>query len=80
MNKKVLGMTKDECNENIVREFIALRAKIYSVKIDRVRKEIKGVKDMVTARLSINDFRKCLLAKRLNHGSMYLFKSKVHQV
>ena len=80
MNKKVLGMTKDECNENIVREFIALRAKIYSVKIDRVRKEIKGVKDMVTARLSINDLRKCILEKRLYHDSMYVFRSKNHQV
>ena len=74
---------KNECNRNIIRESTALRAKMYSVKIDRVDKEIKKikcVKDSVTTRLRINDFRKSLLVKRLYHDSMYVCRPKIHRV
>ena len=73
MNKKVLGMIKDECNGKVIREFIGLWAKMCFVKIDRVDKEkkTKGVRNSVTARLSINDFRKCLLEKKFCHDSIY---------
>lgn len=52
INKKVLGMIKDECNGKIMKEFIGLRAKIYSYITDNMEKEvkkIKGVKQCVTA-------------------------------
>ena len=65
MNKKIMI---DECNAKVIREFIDLRDKIYSVKIDGIDKEIKkikGVRNNVTARLIINVFRKCLLEKKL---------------
>ena len=38
---------------NIIRKFIDLRAKIYSVKIDRVDKKIKGIGNGITARLMV---------------------------
>ena len=56
---------------------------MYSVKIDGVDteiKKIKGVKQCVTKKLSINDFRKCLLEKKLYYDTMYIFRSKVHQI
>ncbi len=56
---------------------------MYSVKIDKVQKEIKkikGVKKCVSNRLSIKDFRKCLLKKQLYYDSMYVLRSKVHQI
>uniref|UniRef100_A0A1B0FMV5 Uncharacterized protein n=1 Tax=Glossina morsitans morsitans TaxID=37546 RepID=A0A1B0FMV5_GLOMM len=61
LNKKVLGMMKDECNGKIIKEFIGLRSKLYSFKIGEDGKEtkkIKGVKSCVTAKLSVDDFRK----------------------
>lgn len=83
LNKKVLGMMKDECNGKVIKEFIGLRAKMYSVKKDGEEKEIKkikGVKQCVTSKLSIDDFRKCLLDKKLYYDSMYVFRSKVHHI
>ena len=69
-NKKVLRMIKCECNGKAMKEFIGLRAKMYSVKIDKVEKEIKKIKQCVTNKLSISDFRKCLLHIRRFCGIM----------
>ncbi|XP_059221314.1 uncharacterized protein LOC131995971 isoform X1 [Stomoxys calcitrans] len=82
-NKKVLGMMKDECGGKIMKEFIGLRSKMYSIKIDKVDEEIKkikGVKHCVTAKLSTNDFKKCLFEQINYYDSMYVFRSKIHQL
>ena len=55
----------NECIGKVMKEFIGLRAKMYSVKIDKVEKEIKKIKQYVTNKLSINDFRKYLLHKSI---------------
>ena len=43
-DKNVLGMMKDEYNGKVIREFISLQAKVYSVKIYIIDKEIKKLK------------------------------------
>ena len=83
LNKKVLGMMKDECNGKIIKEFIGLRSKMYSFRTDQDEndvKKIKGVKKCVTSRLSLKDFRKCLLENKTYHESMYVFRSKLHTI
>ena len=49
MNKKVLGMFKDEAGGNITEEFVGLRAKLYSFKMleGEEEKKCKGIKKMV---------------------------------
>ena len=46
VNKKVIGMFKDECGDKIMQEFVRLRAKLYSYKMyegDEAKK-CKGIK------------------------------------
>ena len=60
VNKKVIGMFKDECGGKIMHEFVGLRAKLYSYKMyegDETKK-CKGVKSSVQVWL-----RKRLLSK-----------------
>ena len=61
-NKKVLGVFKDETNGKMIKEFIALRAKCYSVKMDSLeeKKRCKGVKKCVKKRIVHEDFKKAL--------------------
>jgi len=87
INKKKLGMMKDECSGNIIKEFIGFRAKMYSIQISNINnvetteiKKIKGVKASVTSKLTIDDFRDCLYNKIKEVGTIYLYKSKLHQI
>ena len=44
-NKKVIGMMKDECGGKQISEFVGLRAKMYSYRLDKKEeKKAKGVK------------------------------------
>ena len=47
-NKKVIGMMKDECGGEQILEFVGLRAKTYSYKLnEREEKKAKGVKKVI---------------------------------
>ena len=49
VNKKVIGMMKDEAGGKIIEEFVGLRAKLYSVKMyeGKEEKKCKGIKKSV---------------------------------
>lgn len=67
LRKKVPGYFSDEVKGDTILEFIALRAKSYSYKIDRVGKNIKikakGVRGhVVKNHMSFDDHKRCLFA------------------
>ena len=63
LNKKVIGLMKDELGGAIMTEFVALRPKLYSYrKLDGAEdKECKGIKKCVVKKtLSFGNYKTCL--------------------
>ena len=77
-NKKVIGKFKDETAGDPVREFVGLRAKMYSMVTvkGKDKKAGKGIKKSVRHQ----DFKDCLFEKREYQHSMMSFRSEQHQV
>ena len=60
MNKKMPSLIKDENNGAILIEFIALRAKMYALRVDG-KKDSKKAKDVKVARtITFDDYTRCL--------------------
>ena len=63
LNKKVIGLMKDELGGQIMTQFIALRPKLYSYrKLDGAEdKKYKGIKKCVVKKTrSFEDYKNCL--------------------
>ena len=63
VNKKVLGMFKDEAKGKNIKEFVGLRAKLYSYKMEegKENKKCKGIKKAVVERtIRHEDYKTCL--------------------
>src|SRR5204863_213207 len=77
VNKKVIGMFKDEAAGNQIEEFVGLRAKLYSYKMAEVDyKKFKGVKrNVVRNSITHEDYRDCLLTKQNQQRQMNVIRS-----
>ena len=63
VNKKVLGMFKDEAKGKNIKEFVGLRAKLYSYKMEegKENKKCKGIKKAVVEKsITHKDYKTCL--------------------
>ena len=83
VNKKVVGLMKDELGGGIITEFVALRPKGYSYKTnDNIElKKAKGTKQCVVKKvLRFNDYKNCLFANGKVLRSQQRFKSENHAV
>ena len=64
-NNKVLGLMKDECKGKVIKEFIGLCSKMYSVLIQGRREPIKKAEGVQSAivknKITFDDYKKCLL-------------------
>lgn len=83
-NKKVIGMFKDEAGGKIIEEFVGLRAKLYSYKMFKSKKEnkkCKGVKEaVVKSKISFNDYKRCLFSGNKLYRQMNVFRSRKHEI
>ena len=83
INKKVIGLMKDELGGDIITEFVALRPKAYSyIKNNFTEmKKAKGTKKCVVNKiLRFDDYKKCLFDNGKVLKSQQRFKSENHEV
>ena len=85
LNKKVIGLMKDELGGKIMNEFAALRPKMYAYrKLDGVEdKKCKGIKKCVVKKtLGFNDYKECLFNSVGNSifRSQLMFRNRKHEV
>ena len=83
-NKKVIGMMKDEAAGKIIKEFVGLRAKLYSFKIHEGKageKKCKGVKkSVVKKKISHQDYKDCLFGGGPQMRKMNVIRSHRHEI
>ena len=81
-NEKVIGLMKDELGGKIMKEFISLRPKMYSYRVEESEpKKCKGIKKCVVKKtISFEDYKRCLLEERNIHRSQLMFRSVKHKV
>ena len=83
INKKVLGMFKDEAAGKIIKEFVGLRSKLYSYKMDEGEesKKCKGVKkQVVESSISHEDYKTCLRTGKEQLRKQNILRSYDHEV
>ena len=83
LNKKVIGLMKDELGGKIMTEFVALRSKLYSYrKLDGLEgKKCKGIeKCIVKKTLTFEDYKTCLFSDSTEYRSQLMFRSSKHEV
>ena len=83
MNKKVIGMFKDELGRKIIKEFCAIRAKTYAYLMDDdiETKKAKGVKRCaIKHRLMFENYKDSLFKNKTILKSQLRFKSDHHNV
>ena len=83
LNKKVVGLMKDELGGKIMTEFVALRPKLCSYKkLDGSEdKKYKGIKNCVVKKtLTFEDYKTCLFSDSMDNRSQLMFRSAKHEV
>ena len=82
LNKKVIGLMKDELGEEIMTEFVTLRPKMYVYKTgESESKKCKGIKKcVVRPTISFEDYKNCLLSGEASYRSQLMFRSSKHEV
>ena len=83
INKKVLGMFKDEAAGKIIKEFVGLRAKLYSFKMEEggENKKCKGVKkQVVESSITHEDYKTCLTTEKEQLRKQNILRSYNHEV
>ena len=83
LNKKVIGLMKDELGGKIMTEFVALRPKLYPYKkLDGLQdKKCKGIKKCVVKKtLTFEYYKTCLFNDSTEYRSQLMFRSSKHEV
>ena len=83
LNKKIIGLMKDELGGKIMTEFVSLRPKLYSYKVldGSEDKKCKGIKKCIVKKsLAFEDYKACLFNDSTEYRSQLMFRSSKHEV
>ena len=83
INKKVLGMFKDETAGKVIKEFVGLRAKLYSYKMDegKENKRCKGIKKAVVGKsITHENYKTCLTTGKEQLRRQNIIRSYEHEI
>ena len=83
VNKKVIGMFKDEVAGKQITHFVGLRPKLYSFKIEESNevKKCKGIKKNVVKKgINFEDYVQCLFSGEKQMKSMKIIRSENHDI
>ena len=84
LNKKVIGMMKDECGGKQIEEFVGLRSKVYAYKIYEDGEEVKkckGIKkNVIKKNMKFQDYKDCLFNGEDKRKSMNLIRNRKHEL
>ena len=83
VNKNVLGVFKDEAAGKCIKEFVGLRAKLYSFKMfeGEENKRCKGIKKRVVQKsITHEDYKTCLFTGKEQLRKMNIIRSYEHEV
>ena len=83
VNRKVIGMFKDEAAGKQITEFVGLRAKLYSYRVQEgeEEKKCKGVKKAVIKRtINFNDYKNCLFNNSPAMRKMNVIRSHLYTI
>ena len=83
VNKKVIGMFKDEVAGRQITHFVGLRPKLYSFKVEdtNTTKKCKGIKKNVVKKgIDFQDYVDCLFSDEKQMRSMKIIRSENHNI
>ena len=83
VNKKVIGLFKDEVAGQQITHFVGLRPKLYSFKVEdsNTSKKCKGVKKAVVKKgIDFEDYVQCLFSGEKQMRSMNIIRSENHKI
>ena len=83
LNKKVIGLFKDEVGGKIISEFLGLRSKLYAYKMFEgpESKTCKGVKKaIVKTVITFDDYKDCLFNNKTYTAKFNTLRSRRHEI
>ena len=82
LNKRVIGLMKDELGGEIMEEFVTLRPKMYSYRTsEKESKKCKGIKKCVVRKtITFEDYKNCLINGETSYRSQLMFRSSLHKI
>ena len=82
LNKKVIGLMKDELGGEIMEEFVTLRPKMYSYRtFSKESKKCKGIKKCVVRKtITFEDYKNCFISEETSYRSQLMFRSLKHRI